>query len=68
MPLILPHHVRIQRHSSVPYLWRILCTCRWSAIAPDQEKAKLAATAHVEEEEAFPDYSFLADDPFKKRS
>lgn len=63
MPLILPHLPRITRHTAIPWLWRARCVCGWEAFAPSEERAKLAATSHVESEEAFPDYSFLGETP-----
>jgi hypothetical protein len=63
MPLILPHRITIQRHASVPYLWRATCLCKWSALAPSQERIKMAASEHISEEVAFPDWSFLSDKP-----
>jgi len=65
VPLIIPHRATVQRHSSVPYLWRSGCLCGWSALSSNRSAAEMAATNHIESEEAFPDYSFLSEEPLK---
>lgn len=59
MSLIVPHNVKVQGHSVVPYLWRVLCSCGYKAIAPSFEKAQACKAQHLEDEEPFPDLSFL---------
>lgn len=62
MSLILPHRVRIQGHSKVRYLWRATCSCGWSAHAGTEAHARMAGSAHLEEEEPFP-LDMISDDP-----
>lgn len=63
MSLIVPHNITVQGHTSVPYLWRVRCSCGWRAIAPDHPKALLAKASHLSEEEPFPDLTFLDEEP-----
>ena len=55
MSIIVPHNVKVQGHSALPYLWRATCSCGWSAIAGSQERAEAAKRQHILEEEPFPD-------------
>lgn len=59
LSLILPHNVTVQGHSRIPYLFRIRCSCGFSAYAPDLPKALTCKAQHLSEEEPFPDLSFL---------
>lgn len=63
MSLILPHRLDIRRHTVIPYLWRIQCTCGYSAYAPTKWKARVCAQTHIEAEEPFPDLDFLSEPP-----
>lgn len=65
MSLIIPHNLTIQRHAAIPYLWRVRCSCRYEAICGSEEAANLCKASHLSEEEAFPDYSFLSEEPPK---
>jgi hypothetical protein len=58
MSLILPHHLTVQRHSTMP-IWRIRCSCGWTALAAAEEAAKVAQITHLETEEPFPDLDHL---------
>lgn len=58
MTLILPHRLTVQKHPAVP-LWRIRCTCGWTALAPSTEAARDAQITHLEAEEPFPDLDHL---------
>lgn len=56
MSLILPHRLRpAQRHSVIPFLWRVRCSCGWSAFAATEFFANEAGKHHLIEEEPFPD-------------
>ncbi len=61
MTLILPHAVIIVRHTALPWLYRIRCSCGYKAFAPSWEKGLACKQQHLEEEEPFPDLSFLAE-------
>lgn len=55
MSLIVPHYRRAaKRHNSVPYLWRIGCSCGWYALAPSEDRCNMAFAQHQFEEEPFP--------------
>lgn len=55
MSIIVPHiGKQPQRHSVVPYLWRVSCSCGWFAIAATEANARSAFHAHQYEEEPFP--------------
>lgn len=58
MTLILPHRLTVQKHSVQP-LWRIRCSCGWTALAPSEPAARDAQITHLEAEEPFPDLSHL---------
>jgi hypothetical protein len=45
----------VQRHASVPYLWRSTCTCGEWFLAHSEDRARLAVRTHIEREEPFPD-------------
>lgn len=70
MSLIIPHRLTsegIQRHTSMPYLWRATCTCGASFLAPFYEAAKLAIQTHFEEEDPFP-FDMTPEDPAHGRN
>lgn len=63
MSILVPHWCHPpQRHEKVPYLWRIGCSCGWSAFAPSQENCRAAFLQHQVEEEPFP-----TDDIFEEK-
>ncbi len=38
-----------QRHTLLPFLWRVRCSCGWTALAPDRFKCEAAKTSHYDE-------------------
>lgn len=63
MSIIVPHEIAIRRHTDVPYLWKVRCSCGWYALAPDAAKARMAGNSHLSEEEPFPTYLFDEGEP-----
>jgi hypothetical protein len=60
MSLIVPHTLKaLKRHDKLPYLWRAICSCGWSAFAGTEPHIRAAFQQHIVEEEPFP-----ADDIF----
>jgi hypothetical protein len=54
MSIIVPHLLRPPiRHTKLPYLWRIGCSCGWYALAPNEQLARTAFSSHQFEEEPF---------------
>lgn len=56
-------HIRltVQRHATIPFLWRSRCLCGWSAFAPSEFKAGAAIDDHISSEEPFPDLTLEAE-------
>ena len=61
------HITGAHRHTHIPYLWRAVCTCGWSALAPSEARAQAAAQFHFESEEPFP-YDLTPEDPTHGRN
>lgn len=45
MAILIPHRTSYKRHTNVPYLWKGICSCGWSAYAPDEDKVRMACDA-----------------------
>jgi hypothetical protein len=55
MSILVPHLYRpATRHSVIPWLWRVGCSCGWYALAGTEHLARQAFAAHQYEEEPFP--------------
>jgi len=50
----LHFRVNVERHSSIPYLWRGRCYCGLYFMGASEESATNGLNAHIEEEEPFP--------------
>jgi hypothetical protein len=53
----------MKRHDNIPHLWRVTCSCGWSAYAGHESNVRAAFSQHILEEEPFP-----ADDIFDTTS
>jgi hypothetical protein len=55
MSIIVPHiGVPPQRHSLVPFLWKVRCSCGWFALAASEIACRAAFHSHQLAEEPFP--------------